>query len=180
MKKLITTILLIVSFGSMYGQSLKGEEKSPTKMDLFISKRGSSIKYIDYKFPMSRGGATFMDSNIKKVINNSEISYFYQVKTASQAFIEYSDLLEIIKVIEVMRSESDKDLLLLPEYLENKFTTNENVQVGYYIENNKVSWAIVPNINTIEPSPFVVKEYGQFLKMFITAKDRIEQLKLKD
>lgn len=39
-----------------------------------------------------------------------------------------------------MKSDEEKDIASNPDYLENKFTTVDGFQVGYYVDKGKSMW----------------------------------------
>lgn len=167
---------------SSFAQDVKKEvQKNETKMDLFSSKLGTITKYIDTNLPSIRASYETNETRIRKVISGGIPHYFYQIEKQGKysnptASIEYSDLLEIIKAINSLKAESEKDALSKPDYLENKFTTVDGFQVGYYVENGKAVWFLrlekFGSDNTLFPKDLEVIEYA-----FTEAKNKIEELK---
>lgn len=146
MKKITLSLFVLFVFTAIvYSQDVK---KNDTKFDQFTSKTGTTIKFIDYNLPDLdlRYGAA--ESRIRKIISGNEAKYFYQIshkgkydtKTAS---ILYVDLLEVIKALQKLEKEAPTDLSLNPDYLENKFVTEDGFQLGYYVSVNKILWYAV-------------------------------------
>lgn len=142
MKKL----LLLVAFASislvLNAQDVKKEQ---TKMDVFSSKYGVITRFSDAKLPNMQTKYSVATTRIRKIQNGSESSFFYQIETESKygtkiASIEYSDLLEVIKALEVLKKTAITDLADNPEYMEAKFTTSDGFQLGYYISKGEVNW----------------------------------------
>ncbi len=181
MKNLFLVFCLILFTSSVYAQDTKDIQKETTKMDAFASKTGTIIKFIDYSLPnlkLSYGGIA--EIKIRKIISGSEEEYFLQItyegkydtKTAS---IAYEDLIEVIKAITSLKSEATSDLELNPDYLENKFVTDDGFQVGYYVSAGKMSWYLMlekfGSGNTIFPRDVLSIE-----TMFNNSKTKIELL----
>ncbi|WP_242156370.1 hypothetical protein [Aestuariivivens sediminis] len=147
MKHLQIFIILLVTSLSIHSQDLKNEsENVKTKMDAFASKTGVITKFIDFNLEdLKSSYGIKIDTRIRKVNSGSLESYFYQIikpgkYSNSTASIEYSDLLELIKAIEVLENNESEDVISNPDYLENKFITEDGFQLGYYVNNGKSKW----------------------------------------
>lgn len=182
MKKLLLVLNIILLSLCVFAQDAKDAQQAPTKMDAFASKTGTIIKFIDYSLPNLKlylGGVA--ETRIRKLVSGSEEKYFYQIsyegkydtKTAS---IAYEDLLEVIKAIEPLKNSSREDIALNPEYLENKFVTEDGFQLGYYVSKGKINWYLklekYGSGNTIFPNDFDSIETA-----FNSAKQKIDELK---
>ena len=140
MKKIIflsSVIFLSVCFQLKAQDTQKEAESAKTKMDLFSSKTGVITKFIDTQLPNLSALYSSSETRIRKVKSGNTESYFYQIEKegkygSSTASIEYSDLLEVIKAVKTLRAEVDSDIANNPDYMENKFTTVDGFQVGYY------------------------------------------------
>lgn len=168
---------------SAFSQDVKKEAKNAeTKMEAFASKTGTIVKFIDTKLPdikLSYGSVA--ETRIRKIISGPEARFFYQIEnqgkySSNTASIDYADLLEVIKAIKSLKADVDKDIALNPDYLENKFTTTDGFQVGYYISKGKASWYLrlekYGSDNTI-----FVKDGDGIETAFTEAKTKIEELK---
>ena len=182
MKKLLFALGFILLISSLYAQDANDVQQATTKMDAFASKTGTIIKFIDYSLPNLKlylGGIA--ETRIRKLVSGTEVKYFYQIsykgkydtKTASIAF---EDLLEVIKAIEPLKKSSKEDIELNPDYLENKFVTEDGFQLGYYVSKGKINWYLrlekYGSGNTIFPSNFDSIESA-----FNSAKQKIDELK---
>ncbi len=181
MNKLVLTISVIILLTSnIFGQETKKEN---SKMEEFASKTGVIIKFIDYSLPNLKINYGIAETKIRKLISGSEVGYFYQIsykgkydtKTAS---IAHEDLLEIIKAIQTLKSNSKIDKTLNPDYLENKFITDDGFQLGYYVQKGKLKWYLVlekyGSGNTVFINDITVIEDA-----FAKAKIKINELKSK-
>ena len=181
-RKILFTFIAFLSFLAAFAQDKKDIKKNETKMEAFASRTGVIVKFVDYKLS---GFKQFLgekaETRIRKVIAGGESRYFYQIEKHGEysnptASIEYSDLLEVIKAFEVLKNESATDISSKPDYLENKFTTSDGFQIGYYIDGSKIKWYMQ------------LESYGSGNTIFINdadaisgglqeAKSKIEELK---
>lgn len=152
-----------------------------TKMELFTSKTGAILKFIDFNLPKLNTIYSSLETHIRKVESGTDLAYFYQIGkkgaySTTTASIEYSDLLEIIKAFAVLKIEENKDIALNPDYLENKFVTVDGFQVGYYISKGKSTWFIKLERYGSDNTVFV-DDVNVLETAFIEAKNKIEELK---
>jgi hypothetical protein len=132
--------MLLVSFVS-YGQTTKVE----TKFDVFTSKTGSIIRFVDTKVDGFKSKLTPAEYKIRKVTaGNMDTKYYFLIEGVGDylkgtAVIEYSDLLEIIKAVKSLKETEISDITS-SNYLENKFRTTDGFTIGYYIKDTKSVW----------------------------------------
>lgn len=146
-KLLLACIMAVICLTAAFPQDVKKEAKvMETKMEAFASKTGQIIKFVDYSLPsLKLYLGEIAETRIRKMIAGGEVRFFYQItkpgkygeKTAS---IEYSDLLQVIKALSALKADSEKDVTINPDYLENKFVTEDGVQLGYYVKSGKSRW----------------------------------------
>jgi hypothetical protein len=180
-KKFLLAVILSFSITSAICQDVKKEtETLQTKMDRFTSKTGAFSKLVDTKLPDLISNYSSAQTRIRKVVSGAQSIYFYQIEESgeysnSTASIEYSDLLEVIKALNVLKVEGDKDATVNPDYLENKFTTVDGFQIGYYVSKSKIQWYIklekYGSKNTI-----FVKDFASVETAFSDAKVKIQEL----
>ena len=152
-----------------------------TKMEVFASKTGEILKFTDYNFPQIKTAYSTAETRVRKVNSGSETAYFYQIerkgtysdKTAS---IEYTDLLEVIKAIGILKGDVVNDSASKPDYLENKFVTVDGFQVGYFISEGKATWYLKLEKYGSDNNLFI-DDVATIEKAFIDAKMKIEELK---
>lgn len=151
--------------------SLKAQENQKnaekTKMDAFVSKTGSLLKYIDTNLPNLKTSFAASETRIRKIKSGTTTGYFYQIVKEGKysdntASIEYSDLVELVKALKALQAEVETDIALNPDYMENKFITEDGFQVGYYVSNGKASWYIK------------LERFGSDATLFINDGDIIE------
>jgi len=161
--------------------TLKTTENSKTKMDIFSSKTGVILKFIDTKLPNLSTIYSAAETRIRKVQSNNVEAYFYQIVndgrySSTTASIEYSDLLEVIKAVKSLKAEVDADIASNPDYMENKFTTVDGFQVGYYISKGKATWYISLEKYGSDKTLFITN--GEIIETaFTNAKNKIDELK---
>lgn len=166
---LILVALTIVTVNLNAQQTTKEKEPHPTKIDAFSSKTGTIIKYTDHKLSTIKSTYGEASETRVRVINTlgNTPAYFYQVEKPGKysnatASIEYADLLEVIKALAVLKVEALKDAETNPDYLENKFTTVDGFQIGYYVNDKKIKWFLQ------------LEKYGSDKTLFIDKVETIE------
>lgn len=143
MRKIALVLIMISSMiVSISAQDVKNEQ---TKMETFASKTGVITRFQDYSLPVLKLKYGVAESRVRKLTSGTEDIFFYQIEKKGQydtkiASIEYSDLKETIKAVETLKGLEDSDISLNPDYLENKFVTEDGFQVGYYISKGKSIW----------------------------------------
>ncbi len=178
----LSMVLFIASIcaSSMSAQETKNE-KAQTKMEAFVSKTGSMIKYIDTKLPYLVTKYTSCETRIREVIANHESQYFYQIEKdgkykTKRASIAYDDLLELIKATEKLQGDVAADIASNPDYLENKFITDDGFKVGYFVDKGKASWYI--ELKKYESGDtFFIEDGAKLIAAFKEAKEKIESMK---
>ena len=176
---LFTCLLMVTSYTCSYGQDAKSEE---TKIDAFASKTGTIIKFIDYELPnIKLTMGAFAETKVRILISGSDTLYFYQIEKATQystkkASIEYSDLLEVIKALILLKEASLTDLAMKSDYLENKFVTEDGAQIGYYVSDGAIKWYIKLEKYGSDTTIFI-NDFALIEAAFNGAKTKIEELK---
>jgi len=174
----VFNILCIYSFS----QDVKNNEERPkTKMEEFFSRTGGIVKFIDYKLPNLKSSYATALTWVREVSSENVSLYFYQIEKKGQysdvtASIEYGDLLELLKALDALKSEVERDKNADPDYLENKFITDDGFQLGYYISKGKATWFLklerYGSDNTL-----YLSDVETISNSFQAAKLKIEELK---
>ncbi len=148
MSKQIIVLQLFFFTTFLFSQNIKKEsDVTKTKLELATLKKGVVTKYTDYSLEglKATGIQLPIETKIRKVKSGIVINYFYQIRRQlnnSTASIEYSDLIELIKVLKDLKTEFNADGTEKSDYLENKFVTSDGFQIGYFIDKSKNSWYI--------------------------------------
>jgi len=185
MKNLYLVFVILLLVLNVNAQESKDVKGTTTKMDVFASKTGAIVKFIDYSMPnlkkSLKNSFPIVETRIRKVISGGDVEFFYQISKTGQydtktASIAYEDLIEVIKAFSTLKSESVNDISLNPDYLENKFVTADGFELGYYISNGKLVWALVleqyGSDNTVYVDDTSILESA-----FNSANQKIEELK---
>lgn len=152
-----------------------------TKMELFTSKTGSILKLTDFNLSNLNTTYSSVETRVRKFETNTDLAYFYQIEKKDDyndkvASIEYSDLLEVIKGLKILKAQVNNDITANPDYLENKFITVDGFQIGYYVNKGKATWYIklekYGSNNTVFINDVNIVETA-----FNEAKNKIEELK---
>jgi hypothetical protein len=179
MKKILLLLALMVPFVS-YAQN--EAEKQLTKFEQFSSKTGKISKFVDVnmpKIPKSYMGS--LETGIRILMGEKNV-YFYRIEEeetsrsiAHIAMIEYSDLVEINKALAVLVSEVEADCAANPDYLENRFISEDGFQVGYYVSKGSASWYM--KLERYGKSTVFIKNAEAITSSFTAAQKKIEELK---
>jgi hypothetical protein len=161
-------------------QDSKDVKAVNTKMDSFVSKTGQILKFVDYSLPNLKIKLGIAETKVRKVISGGETKYFYSVSYKGQydtksAYIADEDLTEVIKAVSSLKSEAITDAGS-QDYIENKFVTVDEFQVGYYVSDGKVVWFMVlekyGSGNTI-----FINDISLLESAFDSGKQKLEELK---
>jgi hypothetical protein len=180
MKKLLFLFAMMLPL-AVIAQSEQSENKL-TKFEQFTSKTGRISKFVDVKMPnlpLSFMGS--VEASVRTVMGDSENHYFYRIEEAETsrsiahiAMIEYSDLVEINKALNKLVSEVDADCAANPDYLENRFITEDGFQIGYYVSKGKANWYL--KLERYRSSTVYIKNMDVLTTNFPAAQQKIEEL----
>ena len=176
------TLFLIVIFALISAICFAEDAKeSATKMDQFASKTGAILKFVDYKLLDLKLNYGVAETRIRKIISGGEVGYFYQISKEGQydtktASIAYEDLIEVFKALNTLKQEVSNDVILNPDYLENKFITEDGFQLGYFVNKGKATWYLVLERYGSSNTVFI-KDVSNIEQAFNDAKNKIEELK---
>lgn len=181
MKKSAIILTFLIFSINFYSQEVKNEtETVMTKINAFSSKTGVILKFIDYSLLgiKATSGLTH-ETKIRKVITGGEFKCFYNIELREQyktssASIAYDDLIELIKALTLLKIEAESDLLLNPDYLENKFVTDDGFSLGYYVSKGKVQWYLT--LDKYSSGTIYIKNVADIEPLFISAKQKMEEL----
>jgi hypothetical protein len=183
MKQILVVAITLIASIPLFAQQTNPQPPKPeTKFEQFSSKSGTIVRFTDYPTENFKRSFQKGETKIRKVTYGAnESRYFLKITNEGQyststAMIEYSDLLEILKAITVLKQSESTDVTN-PNYTENKFRTSDGFEIGYYTSNGKTAWYLqlekFGRDNTIFPSG----TSNDIEQIFITAKNKIEELK---
>lgn len=144
MKKylLVFTLLLVPMFSF-------AQQKDTTKMKRFVSKTGVIIKQTEYNLPNISAILNTVRSKVITVESGGEKKYFFMIFIEMGEYddlttmIAEEDITELIKALKSLKQSVTADVKSSPDYLVNKFVTEEGFQVGYRVSEEKITWFIV-------------------------------------
>ncbi|WP_417558360.1 hypothetical protein [Mesoflavibacter zeaxanthinifaciens] len=180
MKKSITILAMVITAFSFSQEVKKEIEKQETKIEKFTSQTGVITKFTDFNLSDLKSSYTVAKTRIRKLNSGDHVGYFYQIQKPgkygeSTASIEYSDLLELIKAFNSLKTEVDKDVSLNPDYLENKFITTDGFQLGYFVNKGKATWYMRLEKYGSDKTLYI-KDLEKIDANFNEAKNKIEEL----
>ena len=191
MKKGLLLLALLMTTVA-WSQNSNTEEKQLTKFEQIASETGRIIKFQDVKLPNVALNVTssltsgILKASIRLVMSNNDM-FFYRLEKPETnstigrvAAIEYTDLVEINKALVTLVNAVEEDVAAKPDYLENKFRTEDGLEIGYYISNSgltpgKAVWFI--KLERYSNSTVFVKNSEEIVKRFSEAQAKIEELR---
>ena len=180
MKRGICLFVLIT--GVIFSAFSQDNVKKDSSYDSFVSQSGVIIKLQDFKLPPIEGtGYSTYDNRIRIIMSNDVVKYFYQITKTSKSgdiigSIEYKELLEMVNAVNLLQTQFNLDINKSIEYMENKYITNDGIQVGYYISITSKAWFIKLDKYKTDSTIFF-KESINILKGFQEALNKIEEIK---
>jgi len=149
MKKIILFSLFVFNGLNSFSQTdgKKPDTESKTKTEIFTSKTGSISKFVDYNLTSIKSSYDVSNVRIRKITVGTESLFCYQIikegkYSNNTASITYPDLLEITKAFAKLKSSLESDIATNPDYLENKFISEDGFQLGYYVKGSKSTWYV--------------------------------------
>ncbi len=183
MRSVTIVLVILLSTISVHSQDAKiDKEAVKTKMDIFASKTGTIIKLTDFNLGGIKSSyGVKAETRIRKINSGDLEGYFYQIEKSgkysnSTASIAYLDLIELIKALESLKGKEQADIIMNPDYLENKFVTEDGFQVGYYVSKGKSTWYLRLE-NYGSDKTIFIKDVEIIKMSFIEAKEKIDALK---
>lgn len=190
MKKIIVLLISIIPFISLAQEEIEKNTKA-SKYEEYTAKTGVRCKFVDValeEIPLKSSDA--LHCSVRTILGETGNCYFYCLeRPAAQSYdrltaqIAYEDLVEINKVLSQLKNEVDTDVASKPDYLENKYITEDGLVVGYYVDLNRAMnkyqahWYIV--LNDYSNSIVNIKKAESMFECFTQAQSKIEELKKK-
>lgn len=139
MKKIITILIVVLANNLALGQTKE------SKMLDFVSRKGVIIKFEDFNLPKLKSTYGNCESKIRKIVSGDQVKYFLQLSkkgkySSSTASIAYEDIIELEKALVALQAQAALDISTNADYLENKFISDDEFEIGYYIDKNKITW----------------------------------------
>ncbi|GAB3799340.1 hypothetical protein GCM10028819_22450 [Spirosoma humi] len=144
------------------------------------------ILVTDYKLPeINMGLSGVMEAKVRKATIATDTKFYYSLQKERQLssmnwFIEYTDLLEMIKAVAVLKPGFAEAVNEKAFYKANYFATKDKFKVGYFIEDNKAQWFITADRNINAPYKaaglVLLKDISLLEKSLSEGKQKIEEL----
>lgn len=181
MKNIFLLLVCFLPFVNTYGQENQKEKKLSSKMLDFVSKTGVLIKFEDYNLPNLKSKYGIANVKIRKIYSGNEEKFFLQISNkgkygANNASVAHEDIREIQKAITTLKNQSTEDMISKSDYLENKFVTDDGFEVGYLVNNGKITWYLTLEKNS-SGSTLFFKDLTSTIEMFNSSITKIEKLK---
>ena len=180
-KRFIFFFLVTIIVGSITGQAI---DKQSSSYDSFISQSGVIIKLQDYILAAIPGSAYISYDNKVRVIASGEVKrYYLQITKTNKndkvtGSIESLDLISMNNAIKILQKEYDAEKDSTVDYTENKYITNDGMQVGYYISFRDSGWFIKLDKYKTDSLIFF-NDSKEILDGIQSAIDKINELKNK-
>lgn len=182
MKRIIFVLMMALTMPVVLNAQNDAAKKL-TKFEQITSKTGRISKFVDVNMPsIPQSFMGSLSTSIRTVMGEQSNSYFYRIEesetsrsTSHIAMIEYSDLVEINKALAKLVAEVDADCSANPDYLENRFVTNDGFQIGYYVSKGKANWYM--NLERYSNSTVFIKNAESLTTNLLAAQKKIEELK---
>lgn len=183
MKKIVI-IMMMALMMPVVSNAQNDAAKKLTKFEQITSKTRRISKFVDVKMPsIPESFMGSLSASIRTVMGEQNNSYFYRIEdpetnrsVAHIAMIEYSDLVEINKALAKLVAEVDADCTANPDYLENRFVSNDGFEIGYYVSKGKANWYM--KLERYSSSTVFVKNAESLTTNFQDAQKKIEELKV--
>ena len=190
MKKLLLLLLLPIGLYAQEDKQINQSQASQqvnykiqTKYSALVSKSNFYLKYVDTKFQnIQPVNARTIYTLIRKVIEPRAAYFFALMRSETTPYcldpgseiIEYSDLVTINKAIEKLISESVRDLEKKPDFLENKYVSEDGFTFGYRIKRDLLNFYIG---SERYGNWVIINDYKKLAAIFKEAQTKIEELK---
>lgn len=151
-----------------------------SKLEQFTSRSGEIIRTIEYSLPRPKLRYKTATAAIRSIHVGKETGYFLIIESeeeyrTNRAAIAHEDLLEVIKALTVIKEQAPKDAALAPEYLENRFVTEDGFMVGYFVSKGEVSWFM--RLERSSGSTIFPKDETEITNLLNEASGKINELK---
>lgn len=194
MKKYLTLFAtILVSIVAFAQQDTISYQEDVFQFDTLICKKGKITKIVDYNVtPKLSTIFNKFETCVRKVMRGNDTIYYYRIERpkikkeghiqeAVVVLIEYSELVEINKVIEKLLSEFEWDKVEKTDYLQNQYVNKDGIAIGYYIERRRHQWFLDLDVyNPLQEDLFQTRGYfslDALIANFKRAQAKIEELK---
>jgi hypothetical protein len=155
----------------------------------------SDIEIVSYPFGQYSPGEKLLGNegkictSVRTVFSKDNNNYFYCLlfstpPTYYQAFIEYSDLVEINKALSQLYDNANEDISENSDISHNSYTSKDGFEIGYNIRTQKnkkyAAWYFILRkplkFHAYDASEIDVRDINVVIKGFKDAQSKIEEL----
>ena len=199
MKKLIVFLVLLMPMIVIAQNNEIASSSKQTTFEKFSSTIGTIVKFKDYKLTSvsSKIGSGLAATHYtvraevrQLIIDNNKTLFLHLTYQGYQepkrsAFIAMEDVVEIEKALTELIKQCESDSTGDAYYLENKFSTKDNFDIGYYIEttvdkkgeeSNELRWYVTLDDRYNHSTAFFLEPDG-LRDLFKTAIQKMNELK---
>lgn len=142
MKKIIIILIVVLANNLVLGQT---KEPKASKILDFVSRKGVIMKFEDFQLPKLKSTYGSCEVKIRKIVSGEMVKYFLQISKKSKynsvtSSIANEDIIEIEKALAALQIQAANDISTNADYLENRFISDDEFEIGYYIDKNKITW----------------------------------------
>lgn len=85
----------------------------------------------------------YADTRIRKVVVDGETKYYYQISPGVRVgSVDPREFVALVKAFESLKSQVQADTKAKIDYVENKYMTEDGIQIGYFVEKGRVTWFV--------------------------------------
>lgn len=107
-----------------------------------------------------------------------KLTKFEKFSSKTGVITKFQDvIMPNIKETFLIAAQVDTDIQSNPDYLENKFVTDDGFKVGYYISKGKAKWFVT--FEQYSSNTAFIKDQENLINSFKDAQTKIEELKTK-
>jgi hypothetical protein len=166
MKKLFSSLLLVLYTLCVIGQEVNETEKNKTKFSDFTAKSGEIVSFEDFnKITFSSLLATLsINKRLVKRGNEQKMFLMFDLPTkysTRKAAIAEEDIKDLLNAIGTLQNDASIDINTNSQYMEKYYETVDNFKIGYYVSNKQVKWYV--DLDTrLSESTFFLKDINDF------------------
>lgn len=181
MKEIIVALWTLTAFSSTsHSQSVSA--KAQSKIDRATSKQGVTLRLEDYTLTKLQGLYVAASTRLRTIESHNIEEYFLQfVKKTNRGqevtTIAESDLDGLVQALTDLKLSLAEDRKSNHEYLEKKYITEDDVELGYFISREKINWYL--SSGKYKQSSLFFRDTQQIESIFRLTDEKIKELKLK-
>lgn len=179
MKRIIIILVVVLANNLALGQA---KESKASKMLDFVSRKGVIMKFEDFQLPKLKSTYGICEVKIRKIVSGEKVKYFLQISKKGKynsvtTSIANEDIIEIEKALAALQIQGANDISTNADYLENRFISDDEFELGYYVAKNKITWYM--KLENGNDGTVFLKSNEVIASTLKIAKEKIALLKLE-